>query len=149
MIKTAMDKGFFDRCIQRGITDVNQIQYLAKMATDMVNKYEMQKQSALSEAERNMLYAGLAGSGLGAAGGAYLRGIPGAIAGGLGGGLLGAGSGYLVTPRDMFLVNNGVPVTQEEYDEYLAERGRYSSPTHEEMMAPGSPYLSLTGEGNP
>ena len=106
MIKTAMDQGFVDQCIRRGIQDPGQIQMLAKVATDQVNQAEMQKRAAdeaawyqrlLAQANAHPEIAGaLAGGGIGAGIGGLATGTwGGAGAGAIGGGLLGAGGGYL------------------------------------------------------
>ena len=104
MIKTAMDQGFVDQCIRRGIQDPGQIQMLAKVATDQVNQAEMQKRAApwyqrlLAQAHAYPEIAGaLAGGGVGAGLGGLATGTwGGAGAGAIGGGLLGAGGANLL-----------------------------------------------------
>ena len=106
MIKTAMDQGFVDQCIRRGIQDPGQIQMLAKVATDQVNQAEMQKraewyQRLLAQANAHPEIVGaLAGGGIGAGiGGLATRNWQGAAGGAAGGALLGAGAGYLYNPE--------------------------------------------------
>lgn len=113
--KQALDKGFIDQCNRRGITDMNQINGLFKIAQDGVARQQMSKsattenlpviptdetnidysRSPVTENTRALLAGGLGGAVLGGGIGYGLGGLRGAGIGALGGGAAGLGGASL------------------------------------------------------
>jgi len=102
MLKQALDKGFIDQCVARGINNPEHIHELMKVANEMLAVEQQFQKQAMSDKQRNALISALIGGGVGAGAG-YMAGKDwqsALLGGGIGAGV-GGGAGYYMTPEEL------------------------------------------------